>query len=205
MNAFGVHGVDWISGSERQDGKIPHPVWAGRGGLVVLDMPGYGKASRESWGKEIVKYLVGRRQLRRTFVLVDGEHGVKKSDMQMLEVLRDHGIAHQVVLAKIDKVLLPRGRGSIRALKQNLDDLPRIFERAQQKISENTRAGLNASKDIITCSSEVDIPPGSGKKIGIDNLRWAILSAAGLDCDSSGNVRSIEFQMQEESMFEGTS
>jgi len=28
----------------------------------VLDMPGYGKASREEWGREIVKYLVGRKQ-----------------------------------------------------------------------------------------------------------------------------------------------
>lgn len=36
--------------------------WVGRGGLVVLDMPGYGKASREEWGKEILKYLVGRKQ-----------------------------------------------------------------------------------------------------------------------------------------------
>jgi len=36
--------------------------WVGRRGLVVLDMPGYGKASREEWGKEILKYLVGRKQ-----------------------------------------------------------------------------------------------------------------------------------------------
>jgi len=36
--------------------------WVGRGGLVVLDMPGYGKASREEWGKEILKYLAGRKQ-----------------------------------------------------------------------------------------------------------------------------------------------
>lgn len=32
------------------------------GKLVVLDMPGYGKGSREEWGPEIMKYLVGRRQ-----------------------------------------------------------------------------------------------------------------------------------------------
>lgn len=36
--------------------------WIGRGGLVVLDMPGYGKASRDEWGKEILKYLVRRKQ-----------------------------------------------------------------------------------------------------------------------------------------------
>lgn len=32
------------------------------GKLMVLDMPGYGKGSREEWGKEIEKYLVGRKQ-----------------------------------------------------------------------------------------------------------------------------------------------
>ena len=32
------------------------------GKLAVLDMPGYGKGSREEWGAEIMKYLVGRRQ-----------------------------------------------------------------------------------------------------------------------------------------------
>ncbi len=32
------------------------------GKLVVLDMPGYGNGSRAEWGKEIMKYLVGRRQ-----------------------------------------------------------------------------------------------------------------------------------------------
>ena len=32
------------------------------GKVVVLDMPGYGKGSREEWGREIMKYLVGRKQ-----------------------------------------------------------------------------------------------------------------------------------------------
>lgn len=32
------------------------------GKLAVLDMPGYGKGSREEWGPEIMKYLIGRKQ-----------------------------------------------------------------------------------------------------------------------------------------------
>ena len=32
------------------------------GKLAVLDMPGYGKGSREEWGAEIMKYLIGRKQ-----------------------------------------------------------------------------------------------------------------------------------------------
>ncbi len=32
------------------------------GKLAVLDMPGYGKGSRQEWGEEIMKYLIGRKQ-----------------------------------------------------------------------------------------------------------------------------------------------
>lgn len=61
--AFGVGGV------RRGRAAGPHgkhferwEVERGRGGLVVLDMPGYGVKTRPEWGKEIVKYLKGRRQ-----------------------------------------------------------------------------------------------------------------------------------------------
>ena len=47
MNFFAVGG-----GDERGN----------QGRLAVLDMPGYGKGSQADWGKEIEKYLVGRKQ-----------------------------------------------------------------------------------------------------------------------------------------------
>jgi GTP-binding protein len=34
----------------------------GNGGLVVVDCPGYGYASQDEWGNEVVKYLQGRKQ-----------------------------------------------------------------------------------------------------------------------------------------------
>lgn len=33
-----------------------------RGKLLLVDMPGYGHASRQEWGKEIMKYLQNRKQ-----------------------------------------------------------------------------------------------------------------------------------------------
>jgi len=73
MNAFGVGGDAAAGGGvrvikTRLEAKRGEGMgreverWVGRGGLVVLDMPGYGKASREIWGREIVKYLKGRKQ-----------------------------------------------------------------------------------------------------------------------------------------------
>ena len=47
MNFFAVGGQDGMG----NPGKV-----------VVLDMPGYGKGSREEWGNEIMKYLIGRKQ-----------------------------------------------------------------------------------------------------------------------------------------------
>lgn len=47
MNGFAVGGEDAMGNPGR---------------LVVLDMMGYGKGSREDWGTEIMKYLVGRKE-----------------------------------------------------------------------------------------------------------------------------------------------
>ena len=47
MNFFAIGGEDGRGNS---------------GKLAVLDMPGYGKGSREEWGPEIMKYLTGRKE-----------------------------------------------------------------------------------------------------------------------------------------------
>jgi GTP-binding protein len=47
--------------------------WVGRGGLVVLDMPGYGKGSREEWGREVLKYLKARQQY--VVIIITGSKG----------------------------------------------------------------------------------------------------------------------------------
>lgn len=198
MNAFGIGGARWVGGRTLGDGTKMHDTWEGRGGLVVLDMPGYGKASREDWGKEIIKYLSGRKQLRRTFVLIDGEHGVKSTDLGLLEVLRHHGIAHQVVLSKIDKVLVPRGKVSAEVLNRNVGKLERVFEETVRKVVPEQRWGPRALEDIITCSAEVDVPANSGVKLGVDSLRWAVLSAAGLECDLDGNKKKLDYEQQQE-------
>lgn len=57
MNAFGVGGEQVDIGARTEKWKS-----LGRGGVVVVDMPGYGKGSREEWGKEILKYVEGRKQ-----------------------------------------------------------------------------------------------------------------------------------------------
>ncbi|WP_225768061.1 ribosome biogenesis GTP-binding protein YihA/YsxC [Inquilinus sp. Marseille-Q2685] len=80
------------------------------GGLLSLvDLPGYGyakvsKSLSQGWTDTLKGYLRGRATLRRALVLIDGRHGIKESDTEILKLLDDTAVATQVVLTKMDKV-----------------------------------------------------------------------------------------------------
>ena len=72
-------------------------------------MPGYGfaKVPKEmvaGWTKLIEKYLRGRHNLKRTFVLIDSRHGIKKKDLEIMEKLDSSAVLYQIVLTKTDKI-----------------------------------------------------------------------------------------------------
>ena len=75
----------------------------------LVDLPGYGYANApikvvEKWQNLMKQYLAGRQSLRRAFVLVDGRHGVKKVDTEIMSMLDSSAVTFQVVLTKLDKV-----------------------------------------------------------------------------------------------------
>lgn len=76
---------------------------------TVVDCPGYGyanvsKTTRASWQPMIERYLLEREQLEMVLLLVDGEIGPTKSDLQMLDWLRANVLPHSVIATKHDKV-----------------------------------------------------------------------------------------------------
>src|SRR3954451_7533662 len=78
-------------------------------GLRLVDMPGYGYASAPktqvaSWTALIHKFLQGRASLARVYVLVDGRHGLKDVDQDVLKTLDKAAVSYQVVLTKADQV-----------------------------------------------------------------------------------------------------
>ena len=78
-------------------------------GGTLVDCPGYGYAKapghlRQSWQKMAERYLLEREPLRRIVVLVDGEVGPTKLDVQLLEWLRHHHRPLAIVATKHDKV-----------------------------------------------------------------------------------------------------
>jgi GTP-binding protein len=80
--------------------------------LAVVDMPGYGFAEAPKdlvsrWTKLVFDYLRGRVTLKRVFVLIDARHGLKKNDLEVLDMLDKAAVSYQIVLTKIDKIKPP--------------------------------------------------------------------------------------------------
>ena len=79
------------------------------GGATVVDCPGYGyaeasKSTRAALAKMTERYLLEREQLAMLLVLVDGEIGPTKLDLDILDWIRENQLPHTIVATKHDKV-----------------------------------------------------------------------------------------------------
>lgn len=79
------------------------------GHFMLVDMPGYGyaavsKAKVEAWTDVIIDYLKGRANLARVYVLIDGRHGVKDVDRDVMNLLDTAAVSYALVLTKHDEV-----------------------------------------------------------------------------------------------------
>ncbi len=174
---------------------------AGPGGemdirLAVLDVPGYGYGSRDDAGREIVTYLRQRKQLRRAFVLIDALHGIKSSDKQMIELLRREGISYQIIVSKADRLLATSmGGGNIR--------LQAFFELLRKDyVQPEDKPGVAGLGEILAVGNL-----GDGRKnttrvkekdmLGIAQVRYAVLVAAGLEASSTKPTTSTRDKERE--------
>ena len=85
--------------------------------LYIVDLPGYGyaKAPKDRvnvWTRLTQRYLVGRPNLARAFLLIDARHGLKANDKETIAALNTAAVSFQVVLTKMDK-LKPSDRQAI--------------------------------------------------------------------------------------------
>ena len=125
--------------------------------LMLADLPGYGyarasKTAIEKWNKLIKKYLRGRAQLARVYLLIDSRHGIKANDAEIMDMLDTCAVSYQVVLTKTDKI------------KDN--EVEAVQKQTLEKIKKRP-----ASHPEILCTS-------SQKGLGMDRLRKAISSLA---------------------------
>lgn len=89
-----------------------------RDGNTIMDLPGYGYAKaaaniRKEWGQMIEGYVLGRENLRAVVVLVDGEIGPTRLDVDMFGWLSGNDVPFRIVATKQDKV-----KSSVRAKRK---------------------------------------------------------------------------------------
>lgn len=121
----------------------------------LVDMPGYGFAKApikvaEKWRTLVRTFLRGRVTLKRNLVLVDSRHGLKDSDLAMMQMLDEAAVGYRLVLTKADKIKASE-----------------LAERLEQLAIE-ARKHSAAHPQLHVTSSE--------KGMGIDELRAAVLA-----------------------------
>ncbi len=125
--------------------------------MYLVDLPGYGyaKVSKErvrKWTYLVKTYLTGRANLRRIFLLIDGRHGIKDNDKEIMKMLDVAAVNYQIILTKIDKL--------------------KVCDR--ETMIEKTKADITK---FIACHPEV-ITTSSEKGWGIDEVRAAVAEMA---------------------------
>ena len=75
----------------------------------IVDLPGYGyavgsKSGKADFGPMIEKYLTGRNNLCRVFVILDAVAGPTKLDLSMISWLTHDDYPFEIVVNKIDKI-----------------------------------------------------------------------------------------------------
>lgn len=126
-------------------------------------------------------------RLRRAFILIDSEHGIKQNDAELLSIFRRFGIPHQIVISKVDKILA-KSKKQVKtgASAAGVQKLQLMLQKLKPDIQPDPRVseGPGALGEILTCSSDTLISPG--RALGIASIRWAILAAAGIDGSLQG-------------------
>jgi GTP-binding protein len=100
--------------------------------LRLVDMPGYGYAAAAkdkiaSWTRLMQDYLRGRATLLRVFVLVDGRHGLKPIDHEMLTTLDQSAMSYQIILTKRDAVAKAEQAARVAEVEEALRKHPAAF------------------------------------------------------------------------------
>lgn len=97
--------------------------------LYFVDLPGYGYAKtaavvREKWGKMVERYLMGSKQLKLIFLLIDIRHEPSGNDKNMYEWIMYHGFMPVIIATKLDKINRSQIAKHIKMIKEGLGASP---------------------------------------------------------------------------------
>lgn len=119
----------------------------------LVDMPGYGFAKVPKdlvagWTRLIERYLRGRDTLKRTFLLIDARHGIKKNDLEIMQKLDQAAQLYQIVLTKADKLKLGERERRLADVQQKITKHPACFPLVLMTSSEKNW-GIEALRGAV--------------------------------------------------------
>ena len=120
-------------------------------GATLIDLPGFGyaatasKTTRHAWRARMERYLLEREGLALTLLLVDGEIGPAKLDLEILDWLRGYDVPFLVVATKYDKVKASKRHRRKRDLAEAMATAPvDVFW-----VSAHKNIGLDELRSVI--------------------------------------------------------
>jgi len=102
----------------------------------LTDLPGYGyakisKETRSKWEKMIREYLLKRKNLLTTFILIDSRIEPQNSDLEFMEWMGENMLPFVIVFTKTDKLknneLIKNISHFKKALKESWEELPYLI------------------------------------------------------------------------------
>lgn len=129
------------------------PSRASTGGLVLVDMPGYGYAAApktkvNAWTRLIHDYLRGRATLARVYLLVDARRGMMPADQEIMALLDKAAVSYQVVLTKCDALGGPAPADRLAEIRNQLARRPAAYP-VILATSAETGAGIGELRAAI--------------------------------------------------------
>ena len=175
LHAYGLYPPS-VGGHKRSSHAIPGRSHQPNHLVTVLDAPGYGHGSQNDWGEEIIKYLKYRKHIRRIFILINAQHGLQKTDLQVLKLLRQHSVSYQVVATKCDRLEPPSKRQ---------EKLGTVFEEIQKVVQPDNAGAFVGLGEILAVGWLGDGTLNKNVKRndmqGVSSVQWSVLRAAGLE------------------------
>ena len=120
--------------------------------FIIVDLPGYGYAKLAKKKKAFLSnllfnYLTKRIELRIIFLLIDSRHGLKKNDIDFLEMLQNFGLHYAFLFTKTDKISFDKKE----ELKTNTSYENSFSNKKKFFTSAKTKEGIKELKtEIIT-------------------------------------------------------
>ncbi|RDV05776.1 ribosome biogenesis GTP-binding protein YihA/YsxC [Undibacter mobilis] len=143
-----------LARTSRTPGRTQELIFFNGGGeLTLVDMPGYGyaaaaKSKIAQWTNLIERYLLGRANLARVYVLIDARHGLKDTDVPTFKVLGNAAVSYQVVLTKTDAVKAADLPGRIAEVEAGMAKYPSAFPTVLATSSE-TNTGITEMRAAV--------------------------------------------------------